>query len=185
MRSFVMLTFGLAVALAPAASFAQTQQPPTSQQPPATQQPTQQPPATQAPATATQPPAATAPKVPFTTPAGILLVQIKPDQTAVFEEMVGKLKAGFASTTDETLKKQGAGFRVYKATEPFGSNTLYVVQLDPVVPNAEYDLFAMLQKTLTPDQLRDPATAEMWKRFAGAFAAGLSKLSLTPVSAGQ
>src|SRR4029079_2749306 len=97
MRSFVMLTFGLAVALAPAASFAQTQQPPTSQQPPATQQPQ----ATQAPAPAAQPPAATAPKVPFTTPAGILLVQIKPDQTAVFEEMVGKLKAGFASTTDE------------------------------------------------------------------------------------
>jgi hypothetical protein len=177
MRSFVMLTFGLAVALAPAASFAQTQQPPTSQQPPATQ----------APATAGQAPAAapTAPKVPFTTPAGILLVQIKPDQTAVFEEMVSKLRAGFASTTDETLKKQGAGFKVYKATEPFGSNTLYVVQLDPVVPNAEYDLFAMLQKTLTPDQLRDPATAEMWKKFAGAFAAGLSKLSLTPVTAGQ
>jgi len=98
------------------------------------------------------------------------------------EEMVSKLRAGFASTTDETLKKQGAGFKVYKATEPFGSNTLYVVQLDPVVPNAEYDLFAMLQKTLTPDQLRDPATQDMWKKFAGAFAAGLSKLSLTTVS---
>jgi hypothetical protein len=178
MRSFVMLTVGLAVALAPAASFAQTQQPPAAQ--------TQQPPATQPPATATQqPPAAAAtptpPKVPFTTPAGILLVQIKPDQTAVFEEMVSKLRAGFAKTTDETLKKQGAGFKVYKAAEPFGSNTLYVVQLDPVVPSAEYDLFAMLQKVLTPEELRDPATAEMWKKYAGAFAAGLSKLSLTPV----
>jgi hypothetical protein len=170
MRSFVMLTVGLAVALAPAASFAQTQQPPATQ-PPATA--SQQPPA----AAATPAP----PKVPFTTPAGILLVQIKPDSTAVFEEMVAKLRAGFAKTTDETLKKQGAGFKVYKATEPFGSNTLYVVQLDPTVPSAEYDLFAMLQKMLTPDELRDPATAEMWKKYAGAFAAGLSKLSLTPV----
>ena len=51
----------------------------------------------------------------------------------------------------------------------------------PTVPSAEYDLFAMLQKMLTPDELRDPATAEMWKKYAGAFAAGLSKLSLTPV----
>ena len=80
MRSFVMLTVGLAVALAPAASFAQTQQPPATQ-PPATA--SQQPPA----AAATPAP----PKVPFTTPACILLVQIKPDSTAVFEEMVAKL----------------------------------------------------------------------------------------------
>jgi hypothetical protein len=170
MRSFVMLTLGLAVALTPVSALAQTQQPPATQ-PPATTQ--QQPPAAAA--------APTAPKVPFATPAGILLVQIKPDQTAVFEEMVSKLKAGFATTTDETLKKQAAGFKVYKATEPFGSNALYVVQLDPTVPNTDYDLFAMLQKMMTPDQLRDPATGEMWKKYVAAFAAGLSKLSLTPV----
>ena len=111
----------------------------------------------------------------------MLLVQIKPDQTAVFEEMVGKLKAGFAKTTDETLKKQAAGFKVYKAQEPFGSNTLYVVQLDPTVPSSDYDLFAMLQKTMTPEELRDPGDREMWKKYVGAFGAGLSKLSLTPV----
>ena len=39
----------------------------------------------------------------------------------------------------------------------------------------------MLQKTMTPDQLRAPETAEMWKKYAAAFAAGLSKLSLTPL----
>jgi len=164
----VMLTFGLAVALAPASALAQT---PPAAQPPATQQP----------ATQAAPAAPAAPKVPFTTPAGMLLVQIKPDQTAVFEEMVGKLKAGFAKTTDETLKKQAAGFKVYKAQEPFGSNTLYVVQLDPTIPSSDYDLFAMLQKTMTPEELRDPATGEMWKKYVGAFGAGLSKLSLTPV----
>jgi hypothetical protein len=152
-------------------SFAQATppaQPPTGQ--PAT--PTQQP-ATPA------PPAA--PKLAFTTPAGLLLVQIKPDQTSVFEEMVGKLKAGLATTQDPTLKQQAAGFKVFKATEPFGTNALYVVTIEPAVPNAEYELFAMLQKTMTPEQLRAPETAEMWKRYAGAFAAGLSKLSLTPV----
>ena len=53
--------------------------------------------------------------------------------------------------------------------------------LDPTVPSAEYELFTMLQKTMTPDEQRDPATAEMWKQYAAAFAAGLSKLSLTPV----
>ena len=174
MRAFVITTFALAVALAPAATFAQPPQQPPAGQPPAGQQP---------PAAAA--PAAEAPKIPFETPAGILLVQIKPDQTAVFEEMIGKLKAGIAKSTDETLKQQGAGLKVYKSSEPFGPNTLYVVQLEPTVPKAEYDLFKMLQKTLTPDEQRAPETAAMYTKYAAAFAAGLSKLSLTPVSGGQ
>ena len=76
---------------------------------------------------------------------------------------------------------QAAGFKVYKSTEPFGPNTLYVVQVDPTVPNSEYELFSMLQKTMTPEELRAPETQEMWKKYAAAFAAGLSKLSLTPI----
>jgi hypothetical protein len=185
MRSCVILTFALAVALAPAAAFAQT--PPSGQPPAGTQPPAQPPAGTQPPAqppAAGQPPAAAAPatpKVPFTTPAGILLVQIKPDKTAVFEEMAGKLKAGIAKTQDETLKKQAAGLKIYKSSEPFGPNALYVVLLDPTVPATEYELFNMLLRTMTPEEQRDPGAQDMWKRYADAFAAGLSKLSLTPL----
>jgi hypothetical protein len=169
MRVFVTTSFALALALVPVAALAQAT---TTQQPPA-----QQPPAAAAPAQ----PEAAAPKVPFTTPAGILLVQIKPDKTADFEEMVGKLKSGFAKTADETLKKQAAGFKVYKSSEPFGANTLYVVFLEPTALNTEYELFNMLLRTMTPEEQRDPGAKAMWDRYAGAFAAGLSKLSLTPV----
>jgi hypothetical protein len=56
------------VALAPAALFAQTPAPAA--------------------------PAATEPKLAFSAPAGLLLIQIKPDSTAVFEELLGKLRAG-------------------------------------------------------------------------------------------
>ena len=166
MRASVITTFALAVALVPAAAFAQatTTPPPAQATPAAPAQP--------------EPPA---PKVPFTTPAGMLLVSIKSDKTADFEEMVGKLKAGFAKTSDETLKKQGAGFKVYKASEANGGNTLYVVLLEPAVPNSEYELFNMLQRTMTPEEQRDPAAAKMWERYIAAFAAGLNKLSLTPV----
>jgi hypothetical protein len=169
MRSFVSSVFALAVVLAPAAALAQattTSGSTTTQQPPA--------------ATA-QPPAPAAPKVPFDTPAGILLVQIKPDKTKDFEEMVGKLKAGFAKTQDATLQKQAAGFKVYKSSEPFGPNALYVVQLEPTVPNSEYELFNMLLRTMTPEEQRAEGVADMWKRYADAFAAGLSKLSLTQI----
>lgn len=174
-RSFVTPTCVLALALLPAALCAQT----ATTKTPATQQPTAQQPAAQQPAAPAQP---AAPKVTFATPVGMLLVQIKPDQTAAFEEMVGKLKAGLAKTQDATLKQQAAGFKVFKATEPFGTNALYVVIMDPTVPSSEYELFAMLQKVMTPEELRAPEAAEMWKRYAGAFAAGLSKVSLTPVS---
>ena len=169
MRPFVTVT-ALALALLPAAAFAQN--PPAQQQPPAT------PPPAQTPATPAQP---TPPKLTISSPAAILLVQIKPDQTAVFEEMVAKLKSGLAATQDATLKQQAAGFKVYKSAEPYGANALYVIHIEPAVPNTEYELFQLLTKTMTPEQLRDPATAEMWKKFSNAFAAGLSRLSLTPV----
>jgi hypothetical protein len=165
MRAFVITSFALALALVPAAALAQAT---TTQQPPAA-------------AAAPAQPEATAPKVPFTTPAGMLLVTIKSDKTADFEEMVAKLKAGFAKTSDEALKKQGAGFKVYKAAEPNGANTLYVVLVEPTVPNSEYELFNMLLRTMTPDEQRDPGAKAMWERYAAAFAVGLNKLSLTPV----
>ncbi len=171
-RSLVTTTFALSLALAPAALFAQAA-------PPAQQPPAQQPPAAAAPAQPAAPPAA--PKVAFATPAGILLVQIKPAQTADFEEMISKLKAGVAASTDAALKTQMAGFKVYKSAEPMGGNTLYVITIDPTTPNAEYELFALMQKTMTPEQLRAPEMADIWKRYAAAFPTGLNKLSLTPL----
>ena len=117
----------------------------------------------------------------LTSPSGVLLVPIKQDQTAAFEEFGKKLKAGLAKTTDPQLLEQAKGLKIYKSAEPFGPNALYVIVIDPVVPNAEYDLFAMLQKTMTPEELRAPETAEMWKRFQSAFASGPSRLSLTPI----
>ena len=168
MRAFVITSFALALALVPAVALAQAT---TAHQPPAGQQP----------AAAAQPAAPAEPKVPFTTPAGMLLVQIKPDKTADFEEMIGKLKAGLAKTSDEGLKKQATGFKVYKAAEQFGANTLYVVFVEPTALNSEYELFNMLLRTMTPDEQRDPGAKAMWDRYAAAFAAGLNKISLTPL----
>jgi hypothetical protein len=139
----------------------------------------QNPPAQTAPPAAAQPPAAA--KVPFTADAGLLLIQIKPDQTAAFEELIAKLKSAVAKTTDEGVKKQMTGFKVYKSSELMGTNALYVVVVDPAVADAEYELFAVLQKVLTEDERRDPAVIEMSKKAAAAFAVGYNKLNLTPV----
>ncbi len=176
-RSFVTSTCALALALLPATLRAQT----SPAQPPA-----QTPPAQQPAAQAQQPEQNAAPKLGLTSPAGLFLVQIKPDQTAAFEEMVGKLKAGLAKSADATLKQQATGLRFYKAAEPMGAekNALYVVVVDPATPNAEYAFLNLLQKTMTLEEQRAPGTAEMFQKYANAFTSGINKLSLTPVGSG-
>jgi hypothetical protein len=182
-RPLTISSFALAVALAPSLLFAQppAQQPP-SQTPPAQggQPPAGQPPAGQPPAGQTTPAAPAAPKVAFTTPAGLLLVQVKPDQTATFEELIAKLNTSLAASATPELKQLGS-FKVYKTAEGMGQNALYVVLVDPAVPNAEYSFLDVLNSTLTDEQKRAPETREMFTKYAGAFA-GLNKLNLTPVA---
>ena len=165
-RPLTVSTSALAFALASTMLVAQ-QQPPA--QPPA-QQPAPQPPAAPA-----------APKLAFTTDAGLLLIQIKPDQTAVFEELIAKLKAGVAKTTDAAVKQQMGSCKVCKSAEPMGTNALYVVVVDPAVKASEYELFAILQKVLTPEELRDPAVIEISKKASASFPQGCNTLNLTAV----
>lgn len=171
MRVLVVSTFALAVMLSSAAGYAQTppaQQPPAGQQPPADQPPAEKP----------------APKLSFPTPAGILLVQVKPDQTAAFEEMITKIKAGLAKSDKPELKQQATAWRVYHSSEGMQGNALYVVVIDPAVPNTEYQFLQVLNETLTLDQQRAPETQEMYKRYAAAIA-NMNRLNVTPVGGGQ
>ena len=61
-----------------------------------------------------------------------------------------------AKTTDAAVKQQMGSFKVYKSAEPMSNNALYVVVVDPAIKDSEYELFAILQKVLTPEELRDP-----------------------------
>jgi hypothetical protein len=164
-RPFVFSTLAVAPALLAAVLYAQT--PPPAQTPPAQQTPA--------------PPQPAAPKLVFTGTTGVLLIQIKPDQTAAFEEMMAKLREGIAKTDDADLKSRMAGFKVYKGAEAFGGNALYMVIVDPTVKGAEYDLFQNLQKVMTQDELRKPETQELFKKWVAAFAAPYNKVNLTPV----
>src|SRR5688572_10490910 len=154
----------LALALLPAAVFAQT--PPAQTAPPA-----------QA-AGATEKPKE--PRMSFTGDAGVFLYQIKPDQTAVFEELVAKVKESLAKSDKPERKQQLAGWKLYKANEPSGTNTLYVFIADPAVKGAEYDLLMLLAEGLGT-AAGTPENQELFKKYVGAFAAGANRLNLTPV----
>lgn len=170
-RRFVSSTFALALALSPAVLFAQATPP---AQPPAGQPPAGQPPAAAAPA---QP---AAPKLTFKTNSGMLLVQVKPDQTAAFEEMMAKLRTQSAASTDEKVKQQ-ASVKVYKSSEPgAGGNAFYVLLYDPATPGAEYNWLTIINSTMTPEQQRDPATRDMYTKWANSVAT-MNILNLTEV----
>ena len=166
-RPLVISTALLALAVLPAAVFTQT---PAAQPPPAQ-------PAPAAPAAQDKP---AEPKLGLTTPAGLMLVQVKPDQTAAFEELMGKVKSALSSTTDAALKAQAGSWKIYKSAEGMQGNALYVVLLDPASPGTEYNPIDVLFKTMTDEQKRAPETQEMFKRYAAAFA-GVNKLNVTPV----
>jgi hypothetical protein len=172
-RPFVLSTGALALALVPAALFAQT--------PPAQ---TPAPPTTQAPAAGQDTAKPAEPALSFTSNAGLLLIQVKPDQTAAFEEMIAKLKSALAGATDAALKEQGAGMKIYKSSEGMQGNALYVLVADPATPKTEYYPLQLLAKVMTDEQKRAPETQEMFKRYADVFA-GVNKLELAPVGGGM
>jgi hypothetical protein len=170
-RSFVTSSCTLALALMPAAMFAQT---PPTQNPPAQNPPAQTQPA---PAQGTE---KKEPRMSFTCDAGVFLFQIKPDQTAVFEELVGKVKEALAKSDKPERKQQLAAWKLYKAAEPMGANTLYVFVADPSIKGAEYDLLMLLAEGLG-QAAGTPENQELFKKYVNAFAAGASRLNLTPV----
>lgn len=159
-RLFVSSCCALMLALAPAALFAQDPptQPPAQQQQQAEQQ--QQGP----------------PPVAFATDAGMIFNQIKPDQTAPFEEAMARIKEALLKSTDPVRKQQAAGWKVYKAAEPMGQNVLYVFFMDPAVKGGDYEMFKILQ-----EGLGDQTAREIFKNLAAAYAAGQNIINLTEI----
>jgi hypothetical protein len=103
--------------------------------------------------------------------------QVKPDQTAVFEEGMAKLKEALAKSTDAKRKAQAAGWKVYKAKEPMGGNVLYIFMMDPAVDGADYGIFQILNEAFG-----DGPAREIYAKLAAAYVEkGVNQLNLTPL----
>jgi len=92
--------------------------------------------------------------VAFTNDVGIVLIYVKEDKTADFEELIGKLKEGLAKAeTAADLKQTAAGLKFLKAPKgpaPAG-NVLYIMLADPVVKDVEYWFLSNLYKLYPAD----------------------------------
>ena len=117
----------------------------------------------------------------FTTPAGILIHQIKGDRTGDFEWLVGKMKEALTKSDDEKVKQQAPGFKVYKNVDPLPQtgNVLYVILVSPTVAEADYNMGTLLNivyKAFPEEQ------QEIYKRVQGAFGGGVTRWNLEPIA---
>jgi hypothetical protein len=147
------------------------------------QSPSPQPAAGQQPATpAAQPAAQAAPAAAdatFTGSVGVLLVQVKTDQTAAYESLIAKLKESLAKNEKPERKAMAAGWKVYKSSEPMAGNTLYVHIVDPVSAGQNYlETYKLISETF-PAEVQD-----LYAKTKDAFVpGGLGRLNLTLVTA--
>ena len=129
-------------------------------------------PAAQAPAAAPAPQARV-----FTGDVGLMFNIIKPDKTADFEMVVGKLKEALAKSDDPVHKQMAQGWRVLKNPEPIqGGNYLYVFLVDPVVKDADYTVSRVLAKAFPAE------VQELFKVYSASFAGGVTLQNYTTLA---
>jgi hypothetical protein len=157
---FGRIALGLVVGTLSAATvFAQT--------PPAQTPPAQPAPAAQAASTVRT----------FASDAGMVLNFIKPDKTADFEAVVGKLKEALQKSAKPERKQQAASWKVFKSPDPAaGGNVLYVFIIDPSVKGADYTVSTILAEAF-PQEVQ-----ALYKQYADAYASGQNFVNLALVS---
>ena len=127
------------------------------------------------------PPAAAAQAAPtarmFASDAGMVLNFIKPDKTADFESVIGKLKEALQKSAKPERKQQAASWKVFKSPDPAaGGNVLYVFMIDPSVKGADYTVSTILAEAF-PTEVQ-----ALYKQYADAYASGQNFVNLSLVS---
>ncbi len=164
MRRRIAILLGLVIAAAA------PQAPPAAWQAAAPQQAA--PPAPQA--AAPQP--ARGPALAFASDAGMVLSPIVPAHAAAFEQVMQKVREALEKSTDPVRRQQAAGWKVYKAVDPFQGQTLYISVMDPAVKGAEYNVFDFLREAIGDAEAR-----VLFEQFRAAYAAPQNVVSMSPV----
>jgi len=99
----------------------------------------------------------------FGSDAGMVLNFVKPDKTADFEAIVGRLREALQKSDRPGRKQQAASWKVFRAVEP-GANgsVLYVFDIDPAVKGADYTISTILAEAF-PTEVQ-----ALYKQYADA-----------------
>jgi hypothetical protein len=114
----------------------------------------------------------------FASDVGMMFNPIKPEATADFEMVVGRLKEALVRSQDSARQEQAKGWSVYKAQEPGPAGAvLYVFVMNPAVKGADYSVTKILAEAF-------PAEVQaLYQKFSGAYAGPQSLINLSLVQA--
>jgi hypothetical protein len=117
----------------------------------------------------------TEPQKPVFTLAGdaaVLTFLIKPDKTADFEMVLGRLKDALHKSENSRRHEQAAGWTVFKSSEMAQGNAVYVMRIDPVVKGEEYDITRLIAEVFPVE------VQELFLKYKEAFAGrGVTELT--------
>jgi hypothetical protein len=79
----------------------------------------------------------------FGAPTGMLVFHVHRDRTGDFEQVMNRVATGLRATSSQLRQDQAAGWRFFRARDA-SDTVIYVVIVDPVVREADYDPVKML-----------------------------------------
>ncbi len=109
----------------------------------------------------------------FPNDGGMVLNFIKPDKTADFESVIGKLKEALQKSEKPERKQQAASWKVFRSPDPAGANVLYVFIVDPSVKGADYQISNIIAEAFPAAE-----ATEILKKYADAYAQGMNIVNL-------
>jgi hypothetical protein len=80
--------------------------------------------------------------------AAIITIFVKPDKVTAFDQILETLKAALQRSKNPLRNAQAAGWQVFKTEEQVQGNITYVMRLDPVVRNIDYDITRIFSEEL-------------------------------------
>lgn len=118
-------------------------------------------------AAAQQPAAPAEPAKPVLTlkeDAAIITLLIKPDKVADFEIVLNKLKEALNKSDKAERKQQAAGWTIFKSSQMAQGNAVYIMRIDPVVKDTEYDISRIIAEVFPVE------VQELFAKYKEAFA---------------
>ena len=111
----------------------------------------------------------------FSEPAGMVLVQAKPNGTVEFETAMARLKEALAASSDPVKRSVAGSLQFFRAKEGLNGNPLYVVLVHPAVAGNDYSLVTLIRENL-------PEGDKMVRQLTDNIADSINVLNLRPLT---
>jgi hypothetical protein len=110
----------------------------------------------------------------FGAATGMLVFHVHPDRIGDFERVMSRIATGLRETSSQARRDQAAGWRFFRARDASDA-VIYVVIVDPVVRDADYDPVKMLSEFVPAE------AAVLYERLRSAVVR-VERLDLDPLN---